>query len=111
FNHRVALLWTYYVRLAHGDADLADFDGGLRPLGTYGTSDLDGAADAIQASIRPQVVGWYVLTGLVALAALAVIGQAMARQTAAERADHPALSALGVRPREFVRLAVLRTLL
>ena len=111
FNQRVALLWTYYVRLAHGDADLADFDGGLRPLGTYGTSDLDGAADAVQASIRPQVIGWYVLTGLVALAALAVIGQAMARQTAAERADHYALSALGVRPREFVLLALLRTLL
>jgi hypothetical protein len=111
FNQRVALLRTYYVRLAHGDADLADFDGGLRPLGTYGTYDLDEAADAIQGSIRPQVIGWYVLTGLVALAALAVIGQAMARQTAAERADHYALSALGIRPREFVLMALLRTLL
>ena len=77
----------------------------------YGTYDLDEAADAVQASIRPQVIGWYVLTGLAALAALAVIGQAMARQTAAERADHPALSALGVRPREFVLLALLRALL
>src|SRR6185437_11741474 len=48
---------------------------------------------------------------LAALAALAVIGQAMARQTMAERADHPALSAIGVRPREFVRLALLRALL
>jgi ABC-type lipoprotein release transport system permease subunit len=111
FNHRVALLWTYYVRLAHGDADLADFDGSLRPLNTYGTYDLDEAADSIQASIRPQVVGWYVLTGLAALAALAVIGQAMARQTVAEGADQPALSALGVRPREFVLLALMRALL
>jgi ABC-type lipoprotein release transport system permease subunit len=111
FNHRVALLWTYYVRLAHGDADLADFDGRLRPLNVYGTYDMDEAADAVQASIRPQVVGWYVLTGLAALAALAVIGQAMARQTAAERADQHALSALGVRPREFVLLALLRALL
>ena len=111
FNHRVALLWTYYVRLAHGDADLADFEGSLRPLNTYGTYDMDAAAEAVQASIRPQVVGWYVLTGLAALAALAVIGQAMARQTAAERADQPALSALGVRPREFVLLALLRALL
>ena len=111
FNQRVALLRTYYVRLAHGDADLADFDGGLRPLGTYGTYDLDEAADAVQASIRPQVIGWYVLTGLAALAALAVIGQAMARQTAAERADHYALSAVVVRPREFVLMALLRTLL
>src|SRR6185437_14229357 len=60
---------------------------------------------------RPQVVGWYVLAGLAALAALAVIGQAMARQTAAERADQPALSALGIRPREFALLALLRALL
>jgi hypothetical protein len=110
-NQRAGRLWTYYVRLTHGDADLADFDGGLRSLGIYGTYDLDEAADTVQASIRPQVIGWYVLTGLAALAALAVIGQAMARQTAAERADHPALSALGVRPREFVRLALLRALL
>ena len=70
-----------------------------------------GGRRRVQASIHPQVIGWYVLTGLVALAALAVIGQAMARQTAAERADHPALSALGVRPREFAWLALLRTLL
>ena len=111
FNHRTALLQTYYVRLAHGDADLAAFDGRFRSPDVYGTSDLDEAADAVQASIRPQVIGWYVLTGLAALAALAVIAQAMARQTAAERADQDALSALGVRPREFVLLALLRALL
>ena len=111
FNQRVALLRTYYVRLTHGAADLAGFDSRFRSQDAYGTYDLDEAADAVQASIRPQVIGWYVLTGLAALAALAVIGQAMARQTAAERADHPALSALGVRPREFVRLALLRALL
>jgi hypothetical protein len=111
FNQRVALLRTYYVRLAHGAADLAGFDSRFRSPDVYGTSDLDEAADAVQASIRPQVIGWYVLTGLAALAALAVIGQAMARQTAAERADQHALSALGVRPREFVLLALLRTLL
>jgi hypothetical protein len=111
FSDRVALLWTYYVRLAHGDADLAGFDSRFRSPDVYGTYDLDEAADAVEASIRPQVIGWYVLTGLAALAALAVIGQAMARQTLAERADHHALSTLGVRPREFVLLALLRALL
>jgi FtsX-like permease family len=110
-NHRAALLRTYYVRLAHGSPDLAGFDSQLRALNIYGTYDLDEAADAVQASIRPQVIGWYVLTGLAALAALAVIGQAMARQAAAERADHRDLSALGIRPRELVLLALLRALL
>jgi len=110
-NPRAALLWTYYVRLEHAGTDLAGFDSRLRALNVYGAYDLDEAADAVQASIRPQVIGWYVLTGLAALAALAVIGQAMARQTVAERADHQALSALGLRPREFVLLALLRALL
>jgi len=110
-NQRAALLWTYYVRLAHGPADLAGFDSRLRALHVYGTDDLDAAAVAVQASIRPQVIGWYLLAALTALAALAVIGQAMARQTAAERADQPVLAALGVRPRQFALLALARAVL
>jgi ABC-type antimicrobial peptide transport system permease subunit len=71
----------------------------------YGTDDLDAAADAVEGSIRPQVIGWYVLAGLAALAALAVIGQAIARQSVTERADHPVLSALGMQPAGSVALA------
>jgi hypothetical protein len=56
-NHRAALLSTYYVRFAHGAADLAGFDGRFRSLDVYGTYDLDQATDAVQASIRPQVIG------------------------------------------------------
>jgi hypothetical protein len=44
FNHRVALLQTYYVRLAHGDADLAGLDSRFRSPDVYGTYDLDEAA-------------------------------------------------------------------
>ena len=44
-------------------------------------------------------------------AALAVIGQAVARQAATERADHPALSAVGVRPRQLVAAALIRAAL
>jgi hypothetical protein len=110
-NHRAALLSTYYVRSVHGAADLAGFDSRFRSLGVYGTYDLDAAAGAVEGSIRPQVIGWYVLAGLAALAALAVIGQAIARQSVAERTDHPALSALGMQPREFVLVALVRALL
>ena len=110
-NHRAALQSTYYVRFTHGAADLADFDSQSRALKVYGTYDLDAAAGAVEASIRPQVIGWYVLAGLAALAALAVIAQAMGRQAATERADHRALSALGMRPRELVLAALIRALL
>ena len=77
----------------------------------YGTYDLDAAAGAVEDSIRPQVIGWYVLAGLAALAALAVIGQAVARQAATERADHPALSAVGLRPGQFVAVGLARAAL
>jgi ABC-type lipoprotein release transport system permease subunit len=110
-NRKAALLYTYYVRFTHGSADLAAFDSRTRSLGVYGSFDEDEAAAAVQASIRPQVIGWYVLAGLAALAALAVIGQAAARQAATERADHPTLSALGLRPRDFVLLGLARAVL
>jgi hypothetical protein len=110
-NHRAALLQTYYVRFTNGAAGLADSDSRFRSLDIYGTYDLDAAADAVQDSIRPQATGWYVLAALAALAALAVAGQAMARQSAAERRDHPALSALGLRPRQLALVGMARGLL
>jgi hypothetical protein len=76
-----------------------------------GTDDLDTLAGEVQGSIRPQAIGWFVLAGLAALAALAVIGQAVARQAATERADRHALAALGMQPREFALLDLLRALL
>jgi hypothetical protein len=110
-NHHAALLSTYYLRFAHGAADLASSDSRFRSLGADGSYDLDAAAGAVEGSIRPQVVGWYVLAGLAALAALAVMGQAIGRQAATERADHPALSAIGLRPRELVLADLARALL
>jgi hypothetical protein len=110
-NHRVVLLHLSYVRLRHGAAGLAGFEGRLRSLGVVGTDDLDTLAGEVQGSIRPQAVGWFVLAGLAALAALAVIGQAAARQAVTERADRHALSALGVVHREFALLDLLRALL
>jgi hypothetical protein len=109
-NHRAPLLSAYYVRLRHGAAGLAGFDGRLRSMDALGSDDLDIDAAAVEGSIAPQAIGWWVLAGLAALAGLAVIGQAIARQAATERADHPTLSALGMLRREFVLLDLLRAL-
>jgi hypothetical protein len=62
-NKRAALQHTYYARFAHGAADLASQDSRFRALNVYGTYDLDAAAGAVEDSIRPQVIGWYVLAG------------------------------------------------
>src|SRR6185312_11888686 len=45
-----------------------------------------------------------------ALAAVAVVGPALARQTSAESTDHPVLAALGLSPRQFAARIMLRTL-
>jgi hypothetical protein len=101
---------TYQVRLRHGLADLARFEAAASHNGAVGVEDLDRPAAAITTSIHPQAVGWWVLAALAGLAGLAVAGQALARQTAAESADHPALAALGVSPWQLIAVSMLRTL-
>ncbi len=101
----------YYVRLRHGQADFARFEAAASGLNGAGVQDLDAAAAAITASIRPQAVGWWVLAALAAVAAATVVGQALARQTAAENIDQRALSALGLSPRQSAALSMVRTLI
>jgi putative ABC transport system permease protein len=107
-NRVGAVLQVYYVRLRHGAADQPAFGSQLRPLGTFGADDLDIDAAAVQRAIWPQAVGWWVLAGLTALAGLAVIGQAASRQFVTDQNDHQALSAVGVRARQFVALGLAR---
>ena len=107
-NPHTQVLTFYNVKLRHGAADQAAFDSQLRPLRTLGADDLDTDAAAVQRSIGPQAVGWWVLAGLVALAGLAVLGQAAARQFSTDADDHDALSAMGLRSRQFVQFGLAR---
>jgi hypothetical protein len=110
-NPRAATLTLSYLRFRHGDADLAAVSSRLGRLRVLGTNDLDAGAEAVRASIGPQVAGWYVLAGLAALAALAVAGQAFSRQAVSESAGRRALAALGLTPRQFVLADLVRTAL
>jgi len=110
-NHRVGLFPAYFLRLRHGAADLPALDSRLRSLQVTGTDPLDTDAAAVQRDIAPQAVGWWVLAGLAALAGLAVIGQAIARQSATEQADHRALSAVGLGFRELVLVGMARAVI
>lgn len=107
-NQRTPVLPVYFVRLRHGAADLPAFDSQLRRLNSLGADDLDIDAAAVQRTIRPQAVGWWVLAGLAALAGLAVIGQAAARQFSTDQDDRRALSAVGLGRRQFVALGLSR---
>ena len=110
-HHRAAEFPVYFLRLRHGAADLPALASRLRSFQVVNTDDLDLDAAAVQRDVKPQAVGWWVLAGLAALAGLAVIGQAIARQSATEQADHRALSAVGLGFRDLVLVAMARAVI
>ena len=103
-------LTSYYVRLRHGQADFARFEARTSRVDGAGVQYLDRPAATITNSIHPQAVGWQVLAALAGLVAIAVVGQALARQASAESADHPVLAALGLGSRQLAARITPRTL-
>ena len=95
FDAKTVLLHEYFFRLRHGTASLPQFEAQARAHGGLSASDLDSLANSISTSIDPQAVGWWLLTGLVALIGTLALAQALARQAAIEADEYPTLSALG----------------
>jgi len=109
-NQRAVVAAVYLVRLRHGTADLPRFAAAANRLDLVYVSNQDTAAAAVAASIHPQAVGWWVLAALAALAGLAVIGQALGRQSVVESEEYPTLSALGLSRPQLVALGTARNL-
>ncbi len=112
---RTALYFEYFVRLRHGVADIPNLDAAFNTLNLgqgpgVGVSNEDQQASAIESSIHPQAIGWWILAALAALVGLAVVGQALARQSNVESEDYPTLAALGVDRRQLVTLGMARNL-
>ncbi len=112
---QAAVSYLYFARLRDGAAGLPRFDHQLQALGlgtgsNTGVSSEDAQAAAIEASIHPQAVGWWILAVLAALAGLAVVAQALARQSLVESSDFPTMAALGADRRQLVALGMARNL-
>ncbi len=60
----------------------------------------DGDMASVEASIHPQAIGWWILAALAAIVGLAVLGQALVRQSVIESEDYPTLAALGADRRQ-----------
>jgi len=99
----------YFVQLRHGPADLARFDTQAAGLGGQVVSQAE-QVSSVEAAIHPQAVGWWILALLSALVGLAVIGQALARQSLAESEDYPTLTTLGFERRQLLALGAARNL-
>ncbi len=103
--------FAYFVRLRHGAADLPRFSAAASALGsTVFTENADSQVASVEASIRPQALGWWLLAALAALVGLAVIGQALDRQSIAESEDFPTMVAIGLGRRQLRWLGNLRNL-
>jgi ABC-type lipoprotein release transport system permease subunit len=62
----------------------------------------------VQQTTRAQAIALDVLAALVALAGLAIFGQALARQTFLESIEYPTLRSLGVSPQQLVAVGMIR---
>jgi hypothetical protein len=106
---RTAFGYVYAVRLRHGAADLARFDNQVRALGASASNE-DTVLASVEASIHPQAIGWWALAALAAIVGLAVLGQALVRQSIAEGEDYPTMAALGADRRQLLALGMARNL-
>jgi len=105
--------FEYAIRLRGGEADLPRFNAEANRLdaaGVEGVGNTNGEIASIEGSIHPQAIGWFILAALAALVGLAVIGQALARQSNVESEDYPTLVALGADRRQLVLLGMARNL-
>src|SRR5207245_5912852 len=104
----------FRIRLRHGLADAAAFQRAMPALQVrledvhVGGSDIQNAADRAQRAIHLEAIALLLFAGLAALAALLVVGQALARQVAADAAENRTLGALGLGPRQLALVPLAR---
>jgi ABC-type lipoprotein release transport system permease subunit len=97
----------YLVRLRNGAVGVPQFSQQASSLGAEAFN-LTEMAASVQASIHPQAVGWWILAALAALVALAVVGQALVRQSIVESEDYPTMAAIGADRRQLLALGLAR---
>lgn len=95
------------VRLRGGAADLPRFQVDFQHLHglsyCHGIQSEDSGDTAVERSTHPQAIGWWLFALFVCLVGLAVVGEALSRQSLLEAESYPILEALGVPPAAGVR--------
>ena len=102
-----------HVRLRHGQSDMPVFQPYINHHQGHGSGGVsvqneDTSLATVGQSIQPQATGWWFFVLFSVLAGLALVGQALSRQSLVERESYPTLSALGLRPRQLWGLGLLR---
>jgi ABC-type lipoprotein release transport system permease subunit len=104
------------IHLRHGASDVSAYVRGvlelkatLPPHNGLGVV-FNGSQQTVgvQQATRIQATALWVLAALVAVAGLAIIGQALARQTFIESIEYPTLTSLGMSPSQLFSIGMLR---
>ncbi len=66
-------------------------------------------SNVVNGSLHPLVIGWWLFALVTGLVGLALMAQALSRQSIIERLAYPTLSALGVAPSQLFWLGMLRS--
>jgi len=112
YASRDAVSFFALDRLADGSARLPRFTYFVNHI----TSQLvfaypfDPTIAAVESAIHPQVEGWWLFALIAAIAGVALIGQALARQSIVERSSYPTLAAIGLSPAQLFGLGMARAL-
>ena len=99
------------VRLRHGQNDMPQFQPYVnhhQGSGFVAVQNEDTSLASVAQSIQPQATGWWLFAFFALLAGLALVGQALSRQSLVESESYPTLAALGLRPRQLWSLGLLR---
>jgi len=106
----------FRIRLRHGLADYPAFAQALpaldvSPQDVHTGSDIQDAAQKSQRAIHVEAIALLLFAALAGLAAVLVVGQALARQVNADTADHRTLAAMGLRRRDLFAVPMIRAAL
>ncbi|HEY5438147.1 MAG TPA: ABC transporter permease [Acidimicrobiales bacterium] len=107
----VVRLTIDHVRFRHGQNDMPTaqpYVNHHQNKGFVYLQNEDSGLATVGQSIQPQATGWWFFALFAVLAGLALVGQALSRQSLIERESYPTLSALGLRPRQLSGLGLLR---
>jgi len=106
------------VRLKKGPADLPSFLARVENLARR--EKLNGNIDVpetlathlkgVQKTLRYEVEALWILSGLIAVAGLAIFGQTISRQIRADAADDPILRSIGMTPWQLIGVGMVRAL-
>ncbi|HEY5437347.1 MAG TPA: FtsX-like permease family protein [Acidimicrobiales bacterium] len=99
------------LRLRHGENDIARLQDFVNHHPSSGFAYLineDSDVASIAQSIQPQATGWWLFALFALMAGMALVGQALSRQSLIERESYPTLATLGMRPRQLFALGMVR---